>query len=227
MPKFVVLVFAVFLLATGCAGETAPTDALPPTPTDDSPSSGAVSPSDPSPTFQPGQREYFFTFTKDGLSDTLVKRGGLPPVTDEEFETTCVIFRRNDWDLPSFFADPEATERLSSIAGALDGGLKALEDLNEKKGVAGYTLVHFCDDAESLRGQMDTRTAPQVARMDPLAAAADFPQVPEMYQLPDLVRIRLLTGSGQYGPLDASGRDSQCTHNLHQAGVTGGGLMTS
>ena len=144
-PRSIILLCAVCLLAAGCAGETAPTLAPSPTPL---PPDAPAHATDPSPTFRPGERAYLLKLVKDMMSEVMTERGGYAAVTYTEIKTACVILRRNDWELASFFADPEANERLSMIAGAASGGLKAMEQLAEEKGLAEYTVVHFCDDAE-------------------------------------------------------------------------------
>ena len=144
----ILLLCALCLLIASCARGVAPTPEPEPTPL---PTNTPALAKDPSPTFRPGERAYLLKLVKDMMSDTLTERGGYAAVTYSELRTACVILRRNGWDLASFFADIEATERLSMIAGSASGGLKAMEQLAEDKGLAKYTLVHFCDDAEKSR----------------------------------------------------------------------------
>ena len=142
-PKWLLLLCAICLLVAGCALVTAPT--LTPEPT-------RLSTDTPEPPFRPGEHAHLLKLVKDIMSEGFTDRGGLPAITYGELKTACVILGRNNWDLPSFFADPEANGRLSMIAGSAAGGLKALEQLAEEKGLPKYTLVHFCDDAEKSRG---------------------------------------------------------------------------
>ena len=143
-PRTILLLCAVCLLVAGCARAAGPTLVPGPTPL----------PTDtPGPTFRPGERAYLLKLVKDMMSDTLTERGGYPAVTYSEIRTACGILRRNDWDLPSVFADPEANERLSMISGSAAGGLKAMEELAEEKDLPKYTLVHFCNDAEKSRAK--------------------------------------------------------------------------
>ena len=102
----------------------------------------------PSPTFRPGERAYLHELVKETVSDTMTGMGDYPGVTSAEVRTVCAILRRKDWDLAAFSTDPEASERLSMIAGGVSGAVFGLQQESEEQGLPTYTVVHFCDDAE-------------------------------------------------------------------------------
>ncbi len=97
------------------------------------------------PTFQPGQREHIYRGVKDMVSDTLAELGQ-PAATEAEYRATCTLLRKHDWELFDLFSDPDATLQTSGIAGALVGGFKELTRIQEERGLAVYSLAHFCED---------------------------------------------------------------------------------
>ena len=97
------------------------------------------------PTFQPGQREYMYEGVKEMMSDSLVELGE-PAPTEADYTATCTLLRKHDWDLTGYFTDPDASLQTSGIAGALLGGFKELTRVREERGVAVYSLAHFCED---------------------------------------------------------------------------------
>ena len=97
------------------------------------------------PTFQPGQREYLYEGVKEIVSDTLEELGQ-PDPTEAEYRATCTLLRKHDWELADFFSDPDATVQTSGMAGALVGGFKELTLIQEERGLAVYSLAHFCED---------------------------------------------------------------------------------
>ena len=126
--------------------ETAVTIAPEPTPL---PTDAPAVATGPSPTLHPGGRAYLHELVKDIVSETLTGMGDYPGVTSAEVRAACAIFRRNDWDLAAFSTDPEASERLAMIAGGALGAVETMEQLAEEEGLPKYTVVHFCDDAQT------------------------------------------------------------------------------
>ena len=98
------------------------------------------------PTFQPGQREYMYGTVKDLVAETLAEDGLQPAPTEAEYRATCTLLRKHDWDLTAYFTDPDATLQTSGIAGTLLGGFKELTLIQEERGLAVYSLAHFCED---------------------------------------------------------------------------------
>ena len=107
----------------------------------------------PSPTFRPGERAYRHELVKEIMSDAWTDMGNYPGVTSEELRTACAILRRNDWDLAAFYSDPGTNERLSMIAGGVSGVLFSFQQESEEQGLPTYTVVHFCNDAETSRAK--------------------------------------------------------------------------
>lgn len=107
----------------------------------------------PTPTFRPGERAYRHELVKEVVSDTWTDMGEYPSVTSAEIRTACAILRRNGWDLAAFNSDQETNERLSMIARMASGALFSFQQESEEQGLPTYTVVHFCNDAETSRAK--------------------------------------------------------------------------
>ena len=139
-PRSIILLCAVCLLVSGCAGETAPTLAPEPTPLPlDAPALVTAS-----PTLTPEERGDLYQVVMEGLVGGAAK-GDWEPLTSAEVVAACDTLEKHQWDMGyGFFTDPDLTVRASTIASSLAGGVRALGDITEKRGYGRYHASDFC-----------------------------------------------------------------------------------
>ena len=134
---------------TGTPAPTPPPATLPatdpPTPNNTPRPTHTPAPTTPA-TFQPGQREHMYRAVKDIMAETLANYGNQPAATGADYRATCTLLRKHDWDLVETLADPNATLQTGGIAGGLVGVFKELVPRQEERGLAVYSLAHFCED---------------------------------------------------------------------------------
>ena len=104
----------------------------------------------PPSTFQPGQREYMYRTVKDLASEGLLSVVGEPAATDAEYRATCTLLRKHNWDFVDSARDPDSTLRTGGLGGAFIAIIGHLRDFQEERGVAVYTVLHFCEDVTGI-----------------------------------------------------------------------------
>ena len=94
------------------------------------------------------ERDYVRGMMKEIVRDAFVTLGSSSHITEAEYTDACILLRRNDWDPPKVYKDPEISSRLGGVVGSVNGALEAINEIAEEKGIAKtkakYTLADFC-----------------------------------------------------------------------------------
>ena len=99
---------------------------------------------------------------------------GQPDPTEAEYKATCTLLRKYDWDLVDSFTDPDSTLQTGGMAGALVGVFKELALIQEERGVAVYSLAHFCEDVIGTPQPTKSAISPAPANTPPPTTPATF-----------------------------------------------------
>ena len=141
----------------------------PPTPVNTPRPTHTPAPTTPAifPTFQPGERAVAHQIVRDAMDEGLSNLGE-PAATETEYNATCKLLRKHQWDLVESVTDPDATASTSTLAGGLLGVFKELTLIQEERGLPVYSQADFCEDVTGTPHPTTPATLPATAPPAPV-----------------------------------------------------------